>query len=97
MRQEVGHVQALRVDGGASANNLLMQIQADLLAQPVVRPSMLETTAAGAAFLAGIGAGIFPSVDAIREAWQEERRFTPEPSPKTEALLKKWQAAVPKT
>lgn len=87
----------IRVDGGASANNLLMQMQADLAAKVVVRPEMVETTAAGAAFLAGLGVGLFPSKAAIEEVWREGRRFEPakDPAP-AERLLAKWRATIEK-
>ncbi len=68
----------LRVDGGATANNLLMQLQADFLGSEVSRPPFVEATAFGAAFLAGLGVGLFPDPAAIAERWREERRFTPE-------------------
>lgn len=96
MRADTGKLAAIRVDGGASANNLLMQMQANLLEQEVIRPVMLETTAAGAAFLAGLGAGVFDGVDAIRAAWKEDRRFAPEDPEGTAKLKAKWAAAVPK-
>jgi len=67
----------LRVDGGASANNLLMQFQADLLGVPVVRPVVTETTALGAAYLAGLGAGFWSSEEEVAANWRVERRFTP--------------------
>jgi glycerol kinase len=67
----------LRVDGGASANNLLMQLQADLLNVPVVRPKILETTALGAAYLAGLAVGYWKSQAEIAKQWQTDRRFTP--------------------
>ncbi|MGD1851693.1 MAG: glycerol kinase GlpK [Cyanophyceae cyanobacterium] len=67
----------LRVDGGATANNLLLQIQADILGVPVVRPKITETTALGAAFFAGLAVGYWSSPDEITELWQEERRFEP--------------------
>ncbi|MEQ9503910.1 MAG: glycerol kinase GlpK [Deltaproteobacteria bacterium] len=95
MQQETGKLAQIRVDGGAAANDLLMQIQADLAGTEVVRPKMLETTAAGAAFLAGLGAGVFESQDAIREAWREDRRFAPNAGA-ADHLLEKWRAAVPK-
>ena len=60
----------LKVDGGAARNDLLMKFQADVLGVTCVRPTVLETTALGAAFLAGLGAGVWNSTDAIREAWQ---------------------------
>ena len=67
----------LRVDGGASINNLLMQFQADLLGLPVVRPSNTESTAVGAAYLAGLGAGVWKSTDDIASLWKPERTFDP--------------------
>jgi glycerol kinase len=67
----------LRVDGGAAANNLLMQFQADILGVPVVRPKVIETTALGAAFLAGLAAGFWSSTAELKQAWEEDRRFEP--------------------
>jgi glycerol kinase len=67
----------LRVDGGAAANDLLMQLQADLLGVPIIRPVNVETTALGAAFLAGLGAGVWSSTAEIERTWQEDRRFEP--------------------
>ena len=67
----------LRVDGGAAANNTLMQIQADLLGVPVVRPAVTETTALGAAYLAGLGVGFWTSADDLTGQWQMDRRFDP--------------------
>ena len=84
----------LRVDGGASANDLLMQIQADLLQTTVVRPDVIETTALGAAVLAGIGIGWFKTLDDAASSWRENKRFAPgEPRPE---LKTAWQAAVQK-
>ena len=68
---------SLRVDGGASANDLLCQIQADQIGVPVERPQLVETTALGAAFLAGLGTGVWDSTDQLRETWQLDRAFTP--------------------
>lgn len=68
----------LKVDGGASLNALLMQFQSDLLQTNIVRPQMIETTALGAAFLAGLGAGIWSSLDEIRAVWKEDQVFTPQ-------------------
>ena len=88
-------VQELRADGGAAANNYLMQFQADILGVPVVRPKLLETTAAGSAFLAGLGAGLWRDSDELAEAWHEDRRFTPEMKVTTrERLYVGWQEAV---
>jgi glycerol kinase len=67
----------LRVDGGACANNLLMQFQADLLGVPVVRPRVSETTALGAAYLAGLAVGFWKNTAEIAEQWQTDRRFVP--------------------
>ncbi len=68
---------ALRADGGASANDLLCQIQADQIDGPVERPKIVETTALGAAFLAGLGTGVWSSTDDLRDTWQLDRRFEP--------------------
>jgi glycerol kinase len=68
---------SLRVDGGASANDLLCQVQADQVGVPVERPRIVETTALGAAFLAGLGTGVWASTDDLRETWQLDRRFEP--------------------
>ena len=65
----------LTVDGGAAANNLLMQFQADLLGVELVRPEHLETTALGAAFLAGLAVGVWPSLETVRETWRVNQRF----------------------
>ncbi len=67
----------LRVDGGACVNDLLMQFQADLLGIPVVRPQVTETTALGAAYLAGLATGVYAGLDDLAAQWREERRFTP--------------------
>ncbi len=78
MRQDSGIVlEELRVDGGASANNLLMQFQADLLRVPVVRPKVLETTALGAASLAGLASGFWKSSADLQQTWQADRTFVP--------------------
>jgi glycerol kinase len=67
----------LRVDGGASQNNLLMQFQADVLDVACIRPADVETTALGAACLAGLAVGMFPDLDAVESAWRADRRFSP--------------------
>ena len=69
----------LKVDGGASRNNLLMQFQANLLGIPVVRPKITETTALGAAYLAGLAVGFWKDIDEIKSQWQVERTFEPVP------------------
>jgi glycerol kinase len=85
----------LRVDGGATANNLLMQFQADVLGVPVVRPRITETTALGAAYLAGLGVGFWSSLEELSRNWQMERRFEPRMS-RDEATdrLRRWSLAV---
>ncbi|HVU97588.1 MAG TPA: glycerol kinase GlpK [Puia sp.] len=85
----------LRVDGGATANNLLMQFQSDILQVPVVRPVVTETTALGAAYLAGLGVGYWSSEEDIRQQWAEDRRFMPGmDAAHAQDLLKGWQRAV---
>lgn len=96
MRVESGRpMPAFKVDGGACQNGLLMQLQADLLGVPVVRPRMIETTALGAAFLAGLAAGVWKGREEIRKVWRTDRRFTPRMEPaEREAMLARWRAAV---
>ena len=85
----------LRVDGGATVNNFLCQFQADILNLEVSRPRLIETTAMGAAFLAGMATGIWKDQAHIEQLWQEERRFKPVlNTQKTEALLKGWHEAI---
>ncbi|MFT5434880.1 MAG: glycerol kinase [Myxococcota bacterium] len=85
----------LRVDGGASKNNLLMQFQSDVLNIPIVRPAMVETTALGAAFLAGLAVGIWSDLDEIRATWREDRRFSPTMADDDVAgYLARWKRAV---
>ena len=86
---------SLKVDGGASANNLLMQFQADLLGVPVDRPQIVETTALGAAYLAGLAVGIWKNKDELKSAWKLETRFEPEMKRyEADALYKGWRKAV---
>jgi glycerol kinase len=85
----------LRVDGGASVNDALMQFQADLLGVPVVRPAVTETTALGAAYLAGLAVGFWSSVDEIAGQWQAERRFEPTmPRGEADRLRARWHEAL---
>ena len=85
----------LRVDGGACVNNLLMQFQADLLGIPVLRPQVTETTALGAAYLAGLSTGVYRNTGEISQLWQIERRFEPSISPDAAAtLMQRWERAV---
>ncbi|MEM7384698.1 MAG: glycerol kinase GlpK [Verrucomicrobiota bacterium] len=85
----------LRVDGGASLNALLMQFQADVLGVPVVRPAVAETTALGAAYLAGLATGVWPNQDAIAERWKAEVRYEPQmEAARIEELVAGWTKAV---
>ncbi len=85
----------MRVDGGASVNNLLMQFQADVLQSPVVRPTVTETTALGAAYLAGLAAGVWPNREAISAQWSIEQRFEPSISADQAAQWQtQWHRAV---
>ena len=85
----------LRVDGGAAANDLLCRFQADMLGVPVVRPRMTETTVLGAAFLAGLGAGVWSSLDELADVWQLDRRFEPRMGADERGrLLTGWREAV---
>ena len=96
MSQDAGlGLQELRVDGGASANDLLMQMQADFSGVPVVRPRVLETTALGAAYLAGLAVGFWSGVTEIASQWQVDRRFEPNISPdERSAKLARWRKAL---
>nr|WKN36430.1 glycerol kinase GlpK [Tunicatimonas sp. TK19036] len=84
----------LRVDGGASANNLMMQLQSNLLDIPVVRPKIMETTALGAAYLAGLAVGYWKDQDELADQWQIDQTFTPESSFNANVLLSRWDEAV---
>jgi len=87
----------LKVDGGASANDLLMQIQADFLGCRIIRPKMVETTALGAAFLAGLGAGLWKGFQDIKRTWKEDRIFSPSMSDENrDSIMKQWRSAVKK-
>ena len=86
---------ALKVDGGAAANNLLMQFQADLLGVELIRPEHLETTALGAAFLAGLAVGLWADLDTVRKTWLESARFQRRMDrSRVNELIEGWQAAV---
>ena len=85
----------LRVDGGATANNLLMQFQSDILGVGVVRPKVTETTALGAAYLAGLAVGYWSSTDDVQGQWQLDQRFVPAmPAAEVQANIKGWQRAI---
>jgi glycerol kinase len=96
MERDLGRrMRALKVDGGAAANNLLMQLQADYLGREIVRPKVIETTAAGACFLAGLGVGLWRDVDAIAKVWRAETTFPSRmgPGPRRRRL-EAWRVAV---
>ena len=87
----------LRVDGGASKNNLLMQMQSDYSSLKVERPKIFETTALGAAMMAGLGVGIFPNLQAIEKIWQKDAEFSPKMNAKDKKTrIAKWLEAVKK-
>jgi glycerol kinase len=96
MKQDSGlPINELRVDGGASANSMLMQFQADVLQVPVVRPKVIETTALGAAYLAGLATGFWKNRDEIHRAWEVERTFEPRMSPDVAAHRRqRWAEAL---
>jgi glycerol kinase len=85
----------LRVDGGMTANELLMQFQADVLGVPVIRPSVTETTALGAAYAAGLAVGFWSDQDELRERWSEDKRWEPQlGEDEREAAYARWRRAV---
>ncbi|MFT7116036.1 MAG: glycerol kinase [Rhodoferax sp.] len=91
-------VAELRVDGGACINDLLMQFQADLLGIPVVRPAVTETTALGAAYLAGLATGVYQNTDELSQLWRVERRFLPTLDPqRAQERIASWEHAVRQT
>jgi glycerol kinase len=91
-------VAELRVDGGACVNDLLMQFQADLLGIPVLRPAVTETTALGAAYLAGLATGVYCGTDELSALWQAERCFEPSMTRQHAAeLMARWEHAVQQT
>ena len=99
MEKDAGvRLSELKVDGGASRNNLLMQFQSDILGTSVVRPEVTETTALGACYLAGLGVGFWNSIDEVRSQWKAERVFSPSASQeKVSALKAGWKEAVGRT
>ncbi|HEX4419512.1 MAG TPA: glycerol kinase GlpK [Kofleriaceae bacterium] len=98
MERDAGHpLTVLKVDGGASANNLLMQFQADVLGVEISRPELVETTALGAAFLAGLGTGVWKDQAQVTQTWREQRRFLPTADrARVAEHLARWDAAVAK-
>ena len=95
MQKDAGiDFKSVKVDGGASNNNLLMQIQADFINANVIRPKVTETTAMGAAFLAGLATGFWSSVDALKELWGEDQCFKPLESQQTKKTISLWEDRV---
>lgn len=95
MRKDAGYLSVLKVDGGAAANDLMMQLQADVLGVPCVRPEVLDTTALGAAALAGLAVGLFKEREDLRKVWREDRTFEPKIDDAARArMLSKWERAV---
>ena len=99
MRRDAGvALRSLKVDGGASRNNLMMQFQADILGTDVVRPVVTETTALGASYLAGLAVGFWGSLEELRAQWKAERTFRPEASQESvSAAVSGWQEAISRT
>jgi glycerol kinase len=98
MERDAGRsLTVLKVDGGASANDLLMQFQSDVLGVEISRPDLVETTALGAAFLAGLGAGVWRDQDQVKQTWREQKRFHPtRDRARVAEHLARWDAAVAK-
>ena len=96
MEDDAGEpLSVLRVDGGASVNNFMMQFQSDILRKPIDRPKMIETTAFGAAFLAGLAVGVWKDINDISSIRQSDRIFEPDMDlQEAQALHKKWLKAV---
>jgi glycerol kinase len=89
------NIRELRVDGGAVVNNNLMQFQSDILQTNVVRPKITETTALGAAYLAGLAVGYWGGLKEISKQWQVDRKFSPKMSPnEIRSLVKGWHRSV---
>lgn len=99
MERDLGkRMRPLRVDGGAAANDLLMQIQADVLGRKLIRPRVIETTVAGASYLAGLGVGLWPDTAAIRDIWQVDAEFRVKMRPAQRRQRQvSWQAALART
>ncbi|MBY8964113.1 glycerol kinase GlpK [Algiphilus sp.] len=95
MREDAYAPSELRVDGGMVVNDWVVQFLADILGIPVVRPSVIETTALGAAFLAGLQTGVYDSLDTIAQLWESDKRVSPQrPSAEADRLYEGWQRAV---
>ena len=92
------HMKELKVDGGLTNSIPLMEFQSNLLAIPVIRPKIVETTALGAAYAAGLTSGVFKDLDQLRAQWQEERRWEPDMDAQTrDKKIRKWRKAVSRT
>jgi glycerol kinase len=88
----------IRVDGGAAANNLMLQFQSDILDIDVIRPSVMETTAAGAAYLAGLAVGFWDSIDELKKQWSPDRVFSPSMDKESvKTHITNWHQALAKT
>jgi glycerol kinase len=88
-------IKEVRVDGGATVNNQLMQFQSDILNTEVIRPEITETTALGAAYLAGLAVGFWSSIDELQKYWQKNRTFSPDmPDDKRKGMQKNWKKAI---
>ncbi len=98
MEDDLGEkLKELKVDGGASQNNLLMQMQSDFLQSTIVRPEIIETTGLGAALLAGLAVKVWNSQDELKEVWKEDRKFTPKLDPNVvQEKIARWQEALEK-
>ena len=84
----------LKVDGGASINDLLMQIQSNLLETLVVRPKITETTALGIAFLSGLGSGFWKSIDDLKSVWIAQKEFQPDPNFNGRKIMENWKLRI---
>jgi glycerol kinase len=91
-------LEVLKVDGGATVNSLLMQLQADILGVPVVRPLVAETTALGAAYAAGLAVGFWPDRESVRRQWKADRQWEPQwNDDRRDEAFRGWQKAVART
>jgi len=89
------NISEVRVDGGASVNDLLMQIQSDLIQKKIIRPEITETTALGAAYLAGLAIGYWDSIDEIKKQWKIEKQFIPDKNTdQFKKVISNWNKAI---
>jgi glycerol kinase len=86
----------LKVDGGASNNNLLMQIQSNLIQANVIRPKITETTALGVAFFAGLASGFWESIDQVKSVWEVEKQFSPQKNKNDLLVISNWEERIKK-